>query len=381
MKETKQIRIGYDAKRAYHNSSGLGNYSRDLIRMVQDVCSHWELFLFNPKKKANFQVDVRQNTYEITPQSYFAKKLKSLWRTYKITSIAQKIGLDLYHGLSGEIPVGIHKKIPTVVTIHDLIFIRYPELYSTFDRKMHYKKFLYAAQNAHHIIAISEQTKEDIIRYLGVSEEKISVVYQGCHSAYKANYSKEEKEQVREKYQLPTQYILNVGTIEKRKNALSIVQAIRKIDTTLVLVGRKTTYYQEIEAYAKKHQIEHKIKVLSGVSTPELAMIYQMASIFCYPSIFEGFGIPIIEALFSKTPVITTQGSCFPEAAGPDSLYVRTENAPQELKQHIEFLLKHSEEASQIAQKGYAYAQRFIDEVVTQELLRVYDNLLKNHID
>ena len=228
------MNIAFDAKRAFHNTRGLGNYSRDLIRILQEH-KVGRLFLFNPKPAKTQRLTLDAQTTEITPQSFFWKKLKSLWRSVKITDIVRQLPVDIYHGLSGEIPRNIHKHVPTVVTIHDLIFMRYPQLYSYFDRKIHYRKFFYAAQHARHIIAISEQTKRDIINYLKVPESKITVVYQGCHQAFKQEYTEAEKAAVRAKYSLPARFVLNVGAIEPRKNALEIVKAIAPLpDLSLV---------------------------------------------------------------------------------------------------------------------------------------------------
>lgn len=373
----KKIKIGYDAKRAFHNRSGLGNYSRDLIRIVQEFSQDIQLFLYNPKKSNDLQVVISKNCLEIRPKNRFWKKLKSLWRTYQITKLAEKEPLDLYHGLSGEIPVGISKKIKTIVTIHDLIFLRFPQFYSFFDRKIHLKKFKYATENADHIIAISEQTKRDIIEFLNIPSEKISVVYQGCNHLFKKEYSKNEKENIQRKYNLPNSFVLSVGTIERRKNTLSIVKAIKDIDIPLVLIGRKTEYYKEIEDYILKYNLQDKVYTLEGISTQDLAIIYQMAIIFCYPSVFEGFGIPIIEALFSKVPIITTNGSCFPEAGGNHSLYINLENAEQEIKKHIINLLSNSQKRQEIIEKGYLYAQKFTDENVYKNLMEVYKKVTK----
>ena len=370
------MNIAFDAKRAFHNFRGLGNYSRDLIRMLQEY-KVGHLYLFNPQKRKFLGVKIDENTTEITPQSFFWKKLKSLWRSVKITDIAKQLPIDIYHGLSGEIPRNIHRYVPTVVTIHDLIFMRYPQLYSFFDRKMHYRKFLYAAHNAQHIIAISEQTKQDIIHYLGVSENKISVVYQGCHKAFKQTYTEAEKAAVRSKYQLPERFVLNVGAIEPRKNALEIVKAIALLqDLSLVLVGKQTAYYQQIRNYAQQHHMEHRVQALTGVTMEELAIIYQLSEVFCYPSVFEGFGIPIIEALFSGVPVITTQGSCFPEAGGSNSIYISLTNAAQEIRQAITHIKSHPQLRQQMINSGYQHAQNFTDEAVYKQLITVYQQLL-----
>ncbi|MEB3004881.1 glycosyltransferase family 1 protein [Capnocytophaga sp. G2] len=370
------MRIGFDAKRAFHNLRGLGNYSRDLIRILQER-TDMELMLFNPLKRKFLGVKMTEKTTEINPKGFFWKRFKSLWRLFYITTLAQKERLDIYHGLSGEIPIGIYKYVPTVVTIHDLIFLRFPQWYSAFDRKIHTLKFRYAAQKAQHIIAISEQTKQDIVDYFHIDPNKISVVYQGCHAAFKQTYTEKEKDQVREKYALPDRFVLNVGAIEARKNALEIVKALKGTDLPLIMVGKKTAYYEKVEAYCKENDMQSQVRVLSDVSMQELAMIYQIATIFCYPSVFEGFGIPIIEALFSKTPVITSKGSCFEEAGGSGSIYVNpTEHTALEIRQAIDQLLASSERMQQMKEVGYSYAQKFTDEKVCENLLKVYQELI-----
>lgn len=370
------MKIGYDAKRAFHNSRGLGNYSRDCVRIVSERLHPAQLYLFNPKKSKGYaQLLQLKNTVEVLPSGWW-KNVSGLWRTWGVSRQAKQLHLDLYHGLSGEIPVGMFRNVPTIVTIHDLIFLRYPELYSFWDRVIHTAKFKYAAQNAHHIIAISEQTKKDIIRYFGICEEKISVVYQGCHQVFKQEYSLEQKQKVREKYNLFSPYVLNVGAIEPRKNALSIVKAIEHLDISLVLIGQETSYAQQIKDYIRQKNMENRVVFLKGVSMEELSIIYQMSEVFCYPSVFEGFGIPIIEALFSKTPVITTKGYCFEEAGGASSLYIDLDDDVNQIKQHIVDLQNHPEKRQKIVSQGFDFVQKFTDDKVFASLMEVYQRVV-----
>uniref|UniRef100_UPI003752FB78 glycosyltransferase family 4 protein n=1 Tax=Flavobacterium sp. TaxID=239 RepID=UPI003752FB78 len=199
-------------------------------------------------------------------------------------------------------------------------------------------------------------------------------VYQGCQDVFKQNYSVEEKNEVALKYNLPKEFILNVGTIEERKNALTIVKAIKNIDTKLVLIGKQTDYSDRIKAYIKENNLEEKVIFLKGLSSKELAITYQLATVFVYPSIFEGFGIPIIEALFSKTPVITTNSGVFPEAGGPNSIYINPENV-EDLKIQIERLLSSKSLRDEIANKGFEFVQKFNDEVIASEIMQCYKSL------
>ncbi len=370
------MRIGFDAKRFFHNNTGLGNYSRDLVRILAHYFPQNQYVLYNPKPKSNYSHLVNHHSISQINPSGGWKKVKSLWRLFGQNDQIKRDKLDVFHGLSGEIPIGLPKNVKKIVTIHDLIFVRYPNLYSFFDRKIHFQKFKYAAQKADCVIAISEQTKADIITFLKINPEKIKVVYQGCSDVFKQNFSLEEKETVRKKFGLPQKFVLNVGTIEERKNALTILKAIKDIDTKLVLVGRKTSYYEQLENYAKKHNIEHKIIHLSGITQRELAIVYQLATVLVYPSIFEGFGIPIIEALFSKTPVITTNSGVFPEAAGADSLYIEPYDH-KDLTQKIEFLFENDLVCAQMADKGHQFVQKFTDENIAKNLMQVYETVKK----
>lgn len=369
------MKIGYDAKRAFHNRSGLGNYSRDLIRILSNYFPEHHYYLYNPKT-AKIRFALEPNSTEILPKSKFWKLLSSLWRQKGILSQLKKDTIELYHGLSGEIPSGIHKSnIKTIVTIHDLIFMRLPHLYKPIDRKIYFKKFKYAAEKADLVIAISEETKKDIIHFLGINPEKIIVIYQGCNQAYKNSYAIETFEKTKKKFQLPKQFILNVGTVEPRKNLLSLIKAVETLNIDVVVVGNdKSNYASEVKAYVAKSGMNSKVHFLKNVSTEELAQIYQLAEIFVYPSIFEGFGIPIIEALFSKTPVITSKGSCFPEAGGPGSIYIDPNNVAN-ITTEIEGLLSSKDKQETMINEGLNHIKKFDDLYIAQQYMKAYKSI------
>ena len=367
------MNIGFEAKRVFHNKTGLGNYSRDLIRLMSQYFPENNYFLYNPKtSNAGLFEANDKNVFEKKPSTPFYTKFYNLWRQKGVVNDLVKDKITIFHGLSGEIPSGLRaKNIKSVVTIHDLIFMRYPQFYSFFDRKIHFYKFKKAAQDADLVIAISEQTKNDIIEFLKIDASKIKIIYQGCHAAFKQTFSSEEQEKVIAKYNLPSSFILNVGTIETRKNIILVVKAIKEIDTCLVIIGNETPYANEVKNYIKDNNINHKILFLKGLNTSELAIVYQLAKIFVYPSIYEGFGIPIIEALYSKTPVITTRGGVFPEAGGPNSIYVDPINV-EEMHEAIERLLEDENLRNEIAAKGLEFVQQFNDEVIGEKLIDLY---------
>jgi len=366
------MKIAYDAKRFFNNSSGLGNYSRDLIRILAQSYPENQYILINKNQSERGKEILK------LPNVLFVPSSKARFsRQFKMGKDAQNTGADIFHGLSGELPLKWGENpIKKIVTIHDLIFMRFPEYYSWIDRKIHLWKFKKAAQSADKIIAISEQTKQDIIHYLKVPENKVVVVYQGCHASFKEKQSAEILSQIKLKFNLPEKFLLNVGTVEPRKNLLNIVKALKDSKIPLVVVGaKKPKYLKLIEKEIKKGKVD--VQFLSGVSMEELAGIYKLADIFIYPSFFEGFGIPVIEALFSETVVITSNTSCLPEAGGPDSVYVNPENV-DDIRAKINFLWDNESERKRRAEKGLQFVQKFNDEIIAEEVMKVYKDLLKN---
>jgi len=369
------MKIGYDAKRIFHNTTGLGNYSRDLVRIMAHYYPDNQYYLYNPKNPKVKRLKIQPNMLVKQPESFFFKAFPSLWRSKFILKDLQRDNIEIFHGLSAELPAGIEKTpVKAVVTIHDLIFQRFPELYKPIDRKIYYKKFLSAVQNATQVVAISEQTKNDIIQFGNLAPEQIKVIYQGCHQVFKESYSSDEKQEVKQKYNLPDEYLLNVGTLEPRKNALSIVQAIKDTNYPLVLVGRKTPYARHIEKYILENHMQEQVIFLEGMSLKELALIYQSARMLVYPSFFEGFGIPIIEALYSKIPVITNKNGVFPEAAGPYSYYINDVNNPAEIRKKIDEVWTNNNDEN--IRKSYEFVQRFNDDKIASQWMNLYQNVL-----
>lgn len=365
------MKIAFDAKRFFQNASGLGNYSRDLVRILATFFPENEYILFHKNTSER-----GKNILDFPNVSFVKTTKRTMSRQLKMGKDAQQSGAAIFHGLSGELPLKWNKKkIKKIVTIHDLIFMRYPKYYSWFDRRIHFWKFKKAAENADLIVAISEQTKRDIIKYLQVPEAKIRVIYQGCHQAFKENYNTAELQKIKEKYQLPDKFVLNVGTIEERKNVLNILKALQDTQIPLVVVGKKQKkYFLKIEKFLKKNKVN--VQFLEGVSMQELAGIYKLAEMLVYPSFFEGFGIPIIEALFSGIPVVTSNTSCLPEAGGPHSVYIDPKN-DKDIRAKIIHLWENESERKRRVEKGLEYVQRFSDEQIAKDMMQIYKETLQ----
>jgi len=370
------MNIGFDSKRAFLNQSGLGNYSRSLIRSLVTFfpANHYSLFTTR-KSKTDFSefISSQKNTSIIQPQRLIDKQLSSRWRSYGITTLLPKNNIDVYHGLSNELPFNIRKfKGKKIVTIHDLIFLRYPQLYPFIDRKIYNKKFQSACALADVIVSVSEQTKNDIIEFYSVNQEKIKVIYQSCNEIFYKEITKDEIWNVRLTYKLPEKYLLHVGTIEERKNLLTIIKSLVLLkDIPLVVIGKKKPYFKKIQQFIAEHKLDKRILFLENVPSEDLPAIYNSAEIFIYPSLSEGFGIPIIEALTCKTPVITTKGGCFSEAGGPNSIYIDPMNHEQ-LAEEIKKLSSLPELRKSIAEKGFEYSKKFLPKVIAAAMMELY---------
>ncbi len=371
------MKIGFDAKRAFLNNTGLGNYSRDTIRILSKIYDQHKYFLYTPKQEYNERlkfVKGNKNIIICSPKSIIDKTFKSYWRSKNIVKDLLNDKIDIFHGLSHELPIGIEKtKIKTVVTIHDLIFLHYPKLFRTIDRKIYYSKFKSACERTNKIIAVSQQTKNDIINFFKIPEEKIEVVYQGCNIIFQKEI--EHKKLIINKYNLPEKYLLYVGSIEKRKNLLTLLNVLNLLPKQkLVVIGEGKSYKKKCLKYINKNNLSNRVVFLKNIPLNDMAAIYQKAEILIYPSIFEGFGIPILEALFSKTPVVTSKGGCFSEAGGSKSIYINPLSI-KEIKNAILKIQRNPELQKKMKEEGLKYAQKFSDKNIAKNITSVYKKL------
>jgi glycosyltransferase involved in cell wall biosynthesis len=329
----QSLRIGFDAKRAFNNNTGLGNYSRFVIKgFIQHHPQH-QYYLFTPKITHAFINEVKHypNVHVIMPDTVWGKVFKSFWRSYSITNLSKQLKLDVFHGLSNELPVNIKNfQGNKLVTIHDLIFLRYPKYYSFIDRWIYKRKFKQAIQNADEVIAASQQTASDIIQFFQTDSSKISVVYQNCDEQFSQVYALEAKEQLKKKYHLADAYMVCIGTIEQRKNQLLVLKAFHQANlpqVELVFVGRKTKYAEELSTYIYNNELQTRVKFIEGAPFSDFPLFYQAAMFAVYASEFEGFGIPVLEALRSNTYTIVANTSSLPEVGGDAVTYFEYNDA------------------------------------------------------
>ena len=374
------MNIGFDAKRAFHNFTGLGNYSRTLIETLSTYYPNDELHLFSPKPSISPRVQPLLDAPSVFSHfpTGFWKKMRPVWRSYGIKSDINAAKIDIFHGLSNELPWELPIKVASVVTIHDLIFERYPAFYPRFDRWVYRQKFRRACQQADVVVAISEQTKQDIVDFYKIPESRIQVIYQSCHRQFYVNGkpSIDAQKAVVKHHNLPNNFFLYVGTVNERKNLLGLVEGLKQLSgsTNLVVVGEGGAYFKKVREYVVSQGLTNTIFYLPKVDFVDLPALYAASAALILPSFFEGFGIPIIEALWSGTPVITSVGSCFAEAGGDGALYIN----PSKSSEIAEAILKIKTDETlrnALILRGANFVQKFHEKHIAKQWHNTYRQL------
>lgn len=384
------MHIGFDAKRAFQNRTGLGNYSRSLLSALHEYYPNDRYILFAPRQTNLFDISSFTNSSVVTPTGNFYKRFGALWRRKGIIKDIQQSSVELYHGLSNELPKDISKTgIPSVVTVHDLIFERFPGTYNFDERYVHRWKIKQACREANAVIAVSKQTKEDLVSFYQIPEEKIFVCYQTCNPVFQHHVPAEEKKAVKEKYGLPGKYFLFVSSITARKNLITVAKAMAllkdKINIPLVVIGNGNKEKEAVKKFVAENGMSDQLILLNEkpasketgfTNSFDFPAIYQQATALIYPSIFEGFGIPLIEAFYSSLPVISSNASCLPEVAGDAALYF----SPGDIETLASHMLRLSSDPAllnDLKEKGFKRSSFFTAQQHAQQVMNVYTTVLK----
>lgn len=325
------MKIGVDIRCLMESQySGISEYTYNLLNHLFQIDKENQYFLFyNSSRPCNIprfdypNVDIRSFDY---PNKIFNLSLRFL----KIAQVDKMLGgVDVFL-IPNFLFLNLSKKCKKILIVHDLSFELYPEFF-TFKKRLWHRLIgpKKLCQESDAVIAISENTKNDLIRIYRLPEDKVKVIQPGISEKFFQNISDEEKNRVKNKYQLPKNYLLYLGNLEPRKNIRSLISAFEKIsDPNIYLIIAGGVGWKHRQMYNLWQKSEHKdrIKFLGYVDNSDKPALYALAKIFIYPSIYEGFGLPPIEAMACSTPVITSFSSSLPEAINNAGLMVDPNN-------------------------------------------------------
>jgi glycosyltransferase involved in cell wall biosynthesis len=360
----KRLKIGFDAKRLFCNFTGLGNYARTLVKNLEKHFPEHEYHLFTTKVLINEETEPFLNgKFHIHTPSLGINS--GYWRTYGQSKLANSLDLDVYHGLSHELPFGLSGSVVKVVTFHDLIWEIYPNQFGLFDRLGYRLKYKSAAYRADRVISISKSTAKDLKRIYNVPESKIDIVYQTCNEQFT----------LQPNHKNSRDYFLYVGSIIPRKGLYHVIEAFASLHDqdkkpfVVIGIGPKG-YTVQCKNLIKEYHLEPYFQFVGNVNNDELVSYYDGAIALILPSIYEGFGIPIIEAMARFCPVVTSNVSSLPEASGPHNIQID----PNDITQLYKAISRLSRTVSSIdtAQSNEYFHKHFDGLKLSNQLMDIY---------
>lgn len=367
------MRIGIDCRSLNGAKTGIGYYTYHLIEALSGVGQDSEFYLysscsFSLPKRGEY---VRKNSIRGLPGN--------LWLQTVLPFLLHKDKITIFHAPLYIVPFAC--TIPKVVTVHDLTFYIYPELACRQNRAILQWLLPASIKAADAVIADSKNTKQDIINYLGTRPEKIKVIPLAASEIFQKIHNREELDRVKLKYSLPEEYMLFVGTIEPRKNLERLLKAYKQVidrrtdlPHQLVMVGRLGWLYKDILRIYHDLGMGNRVKLLGYVDEEDMSAIYNGAALFVYPSLYEGFGLPVLEAMACGIPVITSNISSLPEVAGNCCHLVNPLDV-EELAYAIERILESPTLQGQMAKAGLARSREFSWRRTAEETFKLYSQV------
>ncbi len=365
------------------NFSGISLYTYNLLLKILEIDKENNYFLYyNSFKKVNFPyfppgLKIYSSRY---PNKFFNYFLQKFLKYPKLDKLSENIDLfwSPHFNFSSLSP-----EVKKVLTIHDISFVNYPEFFSK--RKNFWHKALNVKRKileADKIISVSDNTKLDLLdNFKDLEKAKVKRIYSGLENIFSETLSTNFKQDIKKKYSLPEKYILSLSTLEPRKNYIKLISAYNLLrknrkdlkDFKLLIVGSKGWCYKNILAEREKSEFKEDIVFLGYIDNNDKKAIYSLASVFVFPSFYEGFGFPVLEAMASRVPIVASFNSSIPEICADSAVLVNPEKE-EEIRKGIEILLDNSAIAQRNVDKAQQKSLEFTWEKTAQEYLKVFNS-------
>lgn len=358
------MKIAIDVQTTLGQPTGFGFYVSNLVENLNKIDGENEYILSKPDSETDFS----------TPQRF-------IWDQFTFPKTAKQHSADLIHQPCFSAPLMF--KGPVVVTIHDIISILFPQNIP-FASRMFYSKWMpFSYAKAKKIISISQSTKRDIVRVLKISPEKITVIHNGFDAKLQKKLSAQKIDEVRGKYGLPQDYLLHIGTLEPRKNLdflidvfFEAIKDAKNRNLSLVITGKKGWYYEGLFEKVAELKLQEKVIFTGYIDESDKGALYQGAKIFTFPSLYEGFGLPPLEAMASGTPVISSNTSSMPEVIGEAGILI----SPKQKSAWVEAIGRvNSDEKllNEMKKKNEEQVRKFDWAVTAKQTIDVYEQAME----
>jgi glycosyltransferase involved in cell wall biosynthesis len=374
------MRIGYLTYGLDRSPTGIGRYVVELLYAFAKLPDAPEIVLLTTEREDRHGLwDMFE--HHALPGSFLLPSIMTIGNG--LLSLASKrYQLDIVHDPNGIAPfLGPKLGVQRVVTIYDAIAYIDPQMHNTLDNIRYHWHLPYAAQQAEKVITISECSRQDLIRYLGLAPERIAIVYPAIGSQFKPMVDEAEYQAVLARYAIKQPYLLYVGGINARKNIARLFEAFATVkphypDLTLVIGGKRQWQTKDIYETFRRLQLEEHVQFTGYVDDEDLPALYSAAQAFLFPSLYEGFGLPPLEAMACGTPVITSNVSSLPEVVGDAALLVDPYNV-QSMMSALYQALENPRLVAHLRASGIQQAAKFTWEGAARETLRVYHEVLQ----
>jgi len=376
------MRIGFDVRPFLKRETGVGIYCRNLLFHLAQIDRSNEYFLFSSSLKDRFPLqkippflrkEFRHFRFPVRVVNLFWHKL-----SWPPVDYFFRTDLDLTHSPT---PLILPTKGKKIVTVYDLFFMDFPDMTDREARKNFATRIKDSLLKADGVVAISEFTRNQLLERFALDENKVKVIYLGLDREFHTDISSEEREEVRKKYSLPPSFVLFVGAIEPRKNLLKLIDALKIVHEKykkipLVVIGREGLDYKNLEKKIEQFEFRAWVKMMGYLPDEEVKAFYRLASVFAFPSLCEGFGLPLLESMASGLPVVTSEHSAMSEVAQDAALYFHPED-PEDIADKLILALKDEELRKTLREKGKKRALDFDWGTTAAETLSFYESLFR----